>query len=124
MAMLGSGSHMNGPFWQYLEELLDASDLIIDRPRGSGHPRYPTLIYPLDYGYLEGTSAVDGDGVDVWLGSLPEKRLSGLICTVDLVNRDAEIKLLVGCSAVERRTALGFLNQGSMAAILIERDQP
>lgn len=33
------------------------------------YPCYPDLIYPIDYGYLAGTSAMDGGGIDVWCGT-------------------------------------------------------
>ena len=119
--MLGCCSSHMRDFWQSLDALVESSRLIIDRPRGSSHPRYPDLVYPLDYGYLEGTSAVDGDGVDVWRGSAPESGLDALICTADLEGREAEIKLLIGCSADEKQVVLDFHNQGLMAGILVER---
>lgn len=62
---------MNDDFWCKLDELVQSGDLVIDRPQGSAHPRYPDIIYPLDYGYLAGTTAADGEGIDVWVGSLP-----------------------------------------------------
>lgn len=42
-------------FWLKLDQLVAASNLKIDRPKGTSHPRYPSFIYPLDYGYLEDT---------------------------------------------------------------------
>ena len=109
-------------FWQHLDVLVDSSALIIDRPQGSSHPRYSDLVYPLDYGYLDGTSGVDGDGVDVWRGSAAERGLDAMVCTVDLEGRDAEIKLLIGCTDTEKEVILEFHNQGSMAGVLIARD--
>ena len=38
-------------FWQYLERLVAGSRVIIDRPKGSRHPQFPNIVYPLDYGY-------------------------------------------------------------------------
>ncbi|HVO42444.1 MAG TPA: hypothetical protein VMT34_07465, partial [Aggregatilineales bacterium] len=84
-------------FWMFLEHLIVTNTLVIDRPRGTPHPRYPDHIYPLDYGYLTDTASADGQGIDVWRGS-GEPTLVGVICTVDLSKRDAEIKLLVGCT--------------------------
>ncbi len=55
-------------FWRALETLAQSSALIIDRPKGSAHPRYPDMRYPLDYGYLAGTTSGDGAGIDVWDG--------------------------------------------------------
>ena len=108
-----------GEFWLYLERLLASHPVVIDRPKDSHHPRYPEIVYPLDYGYLEGTTTVDGGGVDLWLGSLPARSLSGVVLTVDLVKSDAEIKLLLGCTPTEMQQVLDFHNQGEMRAIFI-----
>jgi inorganic pyrophosphatase len=93
-------------FWQSMTELITTNPVIVDRPKGTSHPRYLNMIYPLDYGYLEHTTSSDGGGIDVWLGSLNTvmdkvntKTLTGILCTFDTLKYDAEIKLLVGCSA-------------------------
>src|SRR5687767_9487517 len=57
-------------FWEFMEQLLITNSIIIDRSKGSSHPRYPNVIYPLDYGYLKNTTSSDGGGIDVWVGSL------------------------------------------------------
>ncbi|MFC1820947.1 hypothetical protein ACFLZG_07695 [Thermodesulfobacteriota bacterium] len=57
-------------FWERLNILLEESELIIDRPKGSTHPKYSAIIFPLDYGYLKNTSGGDGNEIDVWRGSL------------------------------------------------------
>lgn len=108
-------------FWEKLDRLVVEHEIVIDRPKGSAHPRYPSLIYPLDYGYLKGTSSMDGDGIDVWLGGLGGKRLDAIIVTIDMYKKDSEIKLLLGCTAEEKQTILTMLNERMMSAILIER---
>ena len=85
-------------FWEELNQLAKTNTIILDRPKGKSHPRYPEMIYPFDYGYLEGTTAGDGDGIDVWFGSLESKTLTGILCTFDKIKRDAEIKLLINCT--------------------------
>jgi inorganic pyrophosphatase len=102
-------------FWQTMTELLATHPITIDRPKGSSHPRYPEVIYPLDYGYLENTTSGDGGGIDVWLGSLisvmnqsSAKTLTGILCTFDTLKRDAEIKLLPGCTGADIQTIRGF----------------
>jgi inorganic pyrophosphatase len=92
-------------FWQEMHHLLITNSIIIDRPKGSLHPRYPELIYPFDYGYLDNTTASDGGGIDVWMGSLKltqhaegGKLLTGILCTFDTLKKDAEIKLLIRCT--------------------------
>ena len=118
---MDDGIELSADFWVYLDRLVAASELVIDRPRGACHPRLPELIYPLDYGYLSGTSAMDGNGVDLWLGSLPERELDAVMLTVDLFKRDTELKLMLGCTTEEKKTALDFTSQGKMRAILIPR---
>ena len=102
-------------FWVALTDLLTAHAVIVDRPKGSPHPRYPDVIYPLDYGYLADTTSGDGDGIDVWLGSLNIAMnregaglLTGILCTFDTLKRDAEIKLLIGCNEEEIQIILDF----------------
>jgi inorganic pyrophosphatase len=104
-----------------LDELARTRPVVIDRPRGSAHPRYPDVTYPLDYGYLNGTASGDGHGIDVWVGGLPGGRVTAIICTLDLTKRDAEIKVLLGCTPDEAQTVLRFHNDGEQSAILIER---
>lgn len=109
-------------FWGRLDQLIDTCTVVIDRPRDSRHPRYPDLIYPLDYGYLDGTTGGDGQGLDVWRGSLTEPALGAVVCTVDAVKRDGELKLLLGCTAEERGIVMAFYQQVDfMSALLIER---
>jgi inorganic pyrophosphatase len=56
-------------FWEALDTLVSSSKLVIDRPKGTHHPRFPEIIYPVDYGYLENTTSMDGHGIDVWCGT-------------------------------------------------------
>lgn len=65
---------------------------------------------------------MDGDGIDVWLGSLADRALDAIVVTVDLWKKDSEIKLLLGTTAEEKRTILELLNERMMGAVLIERD--
>lgn len=110
------------PFWEALEALVDHSKVVIDRPRGSCHPCYAHLVYPLDYGYLDATRSMDGGGIDVWRGSRTDGGIDGAIVTVDLLKRDSEIKILIGCLAEEIDAAFDFHNNSDfMKAALIRR---
>ena len=96
-------------------------EVCIDRPRGTAHPRYPGRVYPLDYGYLKATRGGDGGGIDVWIGSLPERTLTAAVCTVDLEKRDSEVKLLLGCTPGEVARVVQFHNAGSQSDVLLPR---
>jgi len=110
-------------FWHNLDKLVAESTIIIDRPKGSPHPRFPSFIYPLNYGYLEDTTAMDGGGIDVWQGSCPAQKLDAIMCIVDLKKRDSEIKLLIGCAEDEKAQVYKVHNETEfMKGILIRRD--
>ncbi len=111
-------------FWTRLDSLLEAHTLVIDRPKGSRHPRFPEIVYPLDYGYLEGTTAGDGGGIDVWRGSLSGNNLVAVCCTVDLMKSDAEIKLLIACTEAEIDIINSFHNgDHAMSGIIVKREE-
>lgn len=108
-------------FWNALDKLVNNSEIIIDRPKGTAHPKYPDFIYGLDYGYLNNTSSMDGSGIDVWVGSA-EKKVNAVICTVDLMKRDSEIKILIGCTEEELKIVYETHNESeNMKGVLIRR---
>ena len=87
-------------------------------------PQRVRVVYPLDYGYLKGTSSMDGGGIDLWLGSQPGLPLTGIIVTVDLAKRDSEIKLLLGLNEAEIAQVLAFHNESAtMKGLLIRREE-
>ena len=111
-------------FWKALDELVSNSEIVIDRPRGSAHPRFPNFIYKVDYGYLKDTASMDGGGIDVWVGS-GDKKIDAIMCIVDLMKRDSEIKILVGCTEEEKLEVYKTHNETQyMKGILIRRQIP
>ena len=112
----------NERFWQSFDELVKAKPIAIDRPAGSAHPRYPDLIYPLDYGYLDETQSMDGGGIDVWVGGLGLGPVTGVVTTVDLLKNDAELKILIGCTADEMTTIEAHHNGQFQSGLLVIRE--
>ena len=111
----------NVEFWNALDELVNNSEIIIDRPKGTSHPKYPDFIYRVDYGYLKDTTSMDGAGIDVWVGN-GEKKVDAIMCIVDLVKKDSEIKILVGCSDEEKKIVYETHNETQfMKGVLIRR---
>ena len=113
----------NKKFWSTIEELVNQSEITIDRPKGSSHPRIPELIYPVDYGYLKGTTSFDGNEVDIWKGTKDAFSIDGVVCTVDLAKKDTEMKILISCTEEEMQMIYTLHNEKSMSAILIKRDE-
>ena len=109
-------------FWQALDHLAAEHELVIDRPAGSAHPRYPSFVYPLDYGYLCGTASADGSGIDVWRGTLPNTKINGIVVIVDSIKRDSEIKILMGCTEDEIEAVCRVHNETKhMKGMLVRR---
>ena len=113
----------NKDFWKAIDTLVSSGEIIIDRPKGSVHPRFPHIKYEIDYGYIQNTASMDGDGIDVWRGSLPSVSVDAIICTIDLTKKDSEVKLLIGCTEEEMKTVYYFHNNSEyMKGILIRRE--
>ena len=111
----------NEDFWKALDELVSNSEIVIDRPRGSAHPRFPDFIYKVDYGYLKDTTSMDGTGIDIWVGS-GDKKIDAIMVIVDLMKKDSEIKILIGCTEEEKLEVYKTHNETQyMKGILIRR---
>ena len=114
---------MEAEFWQTMEKLVVSTSIVIARPRGSSHPHFPDITFPIDYGYLEGTKSTDGSGIDAWIGSDPKMDINGFLATVDLQKMDSEIKLVLGCSDDEILIIQNFHNSNGMRAIFIQNKE-
>jgi inorganic pyrophosphatase len=98
-------------FWAQLQQLIDNSEILIDRPKNSAHPKYPNFIYPLDYGFLKGSSASDGNEIDIWIGTLDNKKINGILCTVDPIKKDVETKIVYSCTNEEIAAIYSKMNE-------------
>ena len=92
---------INEKFWKYMQRLVDESEIVIDRPKGSCHPKFPETIYITDYGYLKNTGSSDRMDIDVYIGSRKNREICAAAITVNFVKRDSEIKILIGCTDEE-----------------------
>lgn len=70
-------------FWAALDRHVSTTEIVIDRPKGTAHLKYPNFIYRVDYGYLQDTSSMDGDGIDVLVGTDDTVGLDAILCIVD-----------------------------------------
>lgn len=101
---------MQSSFFDALDALARSAQIRIDRPKGSAHPRFPNVIYPLDYGFLDGTTAADGEGVDVFVGSSAGAGVTAVALTVDAGKRDVEVKVLLDCTPGAIDEVFAFLS--------------
>ncbi len=66
----------------------------VDRPLGSRHPEYPELFYPVNYGYIPGILAGDGEEQDAYILGVeePVRTFTGRVIAVIHRLDDAEDK--------------------------------
>jgi inorganic pyrophosphatase len=75
----------------------------IDRPLGSIHPKNPDIVYPLNYGYIEGTVSGDGAPIDAYiLGEYEElATFTGFVHAILHRTNDDDDKLIVADESAE-----------------------
>lgn len=66
----------------------------VDRPLGSFHPEHRDMYYPINYGYVEGIMAPDGEEQDVYILGVDEavEKFTGTIIAIVHRNDDVEEK--------------------------------
>ena len=71
--------------------------VIVDRPLGSYHPEYKDLYYPVNYGYVEGIIAPDGEEQDAYILGVhtPVKEFTGKVIAIIHRFDDIEDKWVV-----------------------------
>ena len=71
--------------------------VVVDRPLGSYHSKYKDMFYPINYGFIEGVMAADGEEQDVYiLGvNVPIKEFVGKVIAIIHRYDDVEEKWVV-----------------------------
>ena len=69
----------------------------VDRPKGSRHPVYKDLCYPVNYGYIDGVMAPDGEEQDAYVIGVdePVKKFMGKVVAIIHRKDDIEDKWVV-----------------------------
>ena len=69
----------------------------VDRPSGSCHPEHKDMYYPVNYGYVEGIVAPDGEEQDAYILGVnkPVDTFTGRIIAVVHRKNDIEDKCVV-----------------------------
>lgn len=71
--------------------------VIVDRPLGTSHPEYKDLYYPINYGYVSGVMALDGEEQDAYILGVdkPIKEFIGKVIAIIHRIDDVEDKWVV-----------------------------
>ncbi|MBO5358172.1 MAG: inorganic diphosphatase [Clostridia bacterium] len=74
----------------------------VDRPLGSFHPEYPNIYYPVNYGYIRGTLAADGEEEDAYVLGVtePVSQFTGKVIAIIKRKNDIEHKWVVAPEGV------------------------
>lgn len=74
----------------------------VDRPKGSFHPKRRNLYYPINYGYIEGIIAPDGEEQDVYILGVdhPVEEFRGRIIGIVYRQDDIEEKWVAAPEAM------------------------
>lgn len=68
----------------YMDVIGKEVDVTMDRPIGTIHPKHRHIVYPINYGYIEGLLGGDGEEQDVYvLGEdEPLEKFHGVVIAV------------------------------------------
>lgn len=71
--------------------------VIIDRPLGSSHPSHPNIVYPINYGFIKGVLAPDGENQDAYILGVyePIEQFTGVVIAIVHRINDVEDKWVV-----------------------------
>lgn len=66
--------------------------VIVDRPMGSYHPNHKDIFYSINYGYIEGIIAPDGEEQDAYILGIdrPVKEFVGKI--IAIIHREDDVE--------------------------------
>ncbi|MEN6313971.1 MAG: GrpB family protein [Clostridiaceae bacterium] len=98
--------------WSFLGKTVTVT---IDRPLGSVHPKHDDMIYPINYGYIDGIIAPDGEELDVYIygEDKPLDEFTGRVIAIVHREDDIEDKLVaipdgITFSASEIKSVVSF----------------
>lgn len=90
----------------------------VDRPLGSHHPEHKDMYYPVNYGYIKGITAPDGEEQDAYILGVdkPVSKFTGKVIAIVHRYNDVEEKWVVApegkvFSAEEIKEQIAFQEQ-------------
>lgn len=93
--------------------------MTIDRPKGSHHPVYKDLCYPINYGYIDGVMAPDGEEQDAYIIGIdePVKKFTGKVVAIIHRKDDIEDKWVVCLKILHiqsQKSAVWYISKNSI----------
>ena len=101
----------------------------VDRPMGSYHPKHKDIYYPINYGYIEGIMAPDGEEQDAYIVGIgkPVEEFTGKIIAIVHRYDDVEEKWVVAPEGIsftkeEIERMIYFQEQYFQSEIILEKE--
>lgn len=98
----------------------------VDRPLGTTHPKHPDIRYPVNYGFIEGIMAGDGEEQDAYILGVyePVSKFTGRVIAVIHREDDVEDKWVVAPDKAtftedEIRSAVNFQEQYFKSSVIM-----
>lgn len=66
--------------------------ITMDRPIGTPHPKHPEILYPINYGYVEGLLGGDGEEQDVYLLGIDQPVISYTAPIIAVIHRFDDVE--------------------------------
>ena len=104
------------------ETLFLSGKLNLTKKKGDVHDTFKNLVYPTDYGHLTDTMSNTNEGISVYAGTGDRNQITGLVIAADILMKELDVKMLIGCNEEETTAVLRFLNQTEFQkTVLIRR---
>ncbi|MBQ8185623.1 MAG: AAA family ATPase [Clostridia bacterium] len=89
--------HPDADLTHTLSQLGREVRVTVDRPAGSVHPEHSDMVYPVNYGFIEGISSGDGEWMDAYIPGVctPLSAFTGTVSAVIHRFDDCDDKLIV-----------------------------
>ena len=107
----------NAYFWQKLDTLLYSLNFKLVHHKGDKHLKYPTLIYPFNFGYYSDNIT---KGIATYYGD-HHNDCNSIIVGVDILSGECVVQLIIGLNKEEEEKLLYFLNQTAFQKTIIVR---
>lgn len=98
----------------------------IDRPLGTKHPKWK-FYYPVNYGYIDGVKAPDGEDLDAYVLGIfePKKKFTGKCIAIIHRTNDDDDKLIIVPEGKdytdEQINALTEFQEGFFVSVIIRK---
>lgn len=118
--MMNKEFENNAYFWQKIDAAFISGDYKKLYTKGTKHPLYPSLVFPVDYGHIT-TNDDEKSSMKAFKGN-GEQTVQSVVVCANLLEKDLSAILLIGLEDHQEEEVLKFLNSTDFQkAVIIRR---